>query len=1319
MNKPNGLPASNRHAHSTFHFLIFCFAMAGLPFGQIAAQGFFKTYPSTAPASPRGLKTVAGGGFLIEAGESFNYNYEKLLHFNAAGDLQSTTTVPFATDGMLRLNSGNFLKSQLDAPNNEVDFTLFSPAGASLNTFSMTYPAGKTANYGSTGEYADGSVFVTLYYGDPYMGGGPAPTKRTVVYAKVNPLNGLVAWQQSFLSNGNVAVAAPRLVKTAADGSAFVALVEDQPGNQSHFVFKVSPTGQLLWNGAVSTLERYPIQFAPTPDGGVWFFFNQVYQYVQRLDANGASVAAPITDSALMGGSTRSAIVATPDNGVIVAGNVSITGQPQEQMYTIRFSATGAVVQTNVLSNLPQPFPRPSRGLRLPSGEYVFAGTVDPTPSPSPTFTDHYSFLIKLNENGAYLLPPPATCTGNLLTNPGFENGLANWSQFGSATVANSGNSGTKSVQLCPVQGGDNRVLQGIGISPNTGYTFQFYGKVTSPANAGNFFGYVKYLNSSFQPIPFSQADVIVSGGNWALYQLSSTAPANAAYLEVGFDGPLNACALFDDACVTLSGSGSCTLSASVSSVLCNDNGTSTNPGDDRFSGTIIVASNGSCGSGWTGGGNSGPYSSGGTFGFFPISGGDATVTFTDSQTPAFTTSVTVPAPPTCSPGGPPASTIAATATAPQCNDNGTPSNPADDTFTFSFTVNGAAGTWQAVYLNPDPGSNPVSINGQNGTPHTLTFPIAAVNLYLGGNMHFTVFDVLTPNCSTLFSVAAPATCSSGGGTGQIDLSLALLQTPAAPAQWSNYPVKATISNAGPQAATGVKVKFAKPAGVVYTGGNEFVASQGTFAPFGNEEWNVGSIPANGSATLTVSYFLLQATAPVAYAQVTAHAETDGDSQPNNGTPPTPVQDDEASTSGEGGGTQQPDLTLADLQIPTTSVAAGAVLSYNFDASNTGTAAVPGNFTIKSYISTDNTLSANDVQDGTITTGNYGVGLVVNNVAGASTIPASLAAGSYFLIVKMDADGAVTESNENNNVVVRAFTVTGIGGSCKYTLSFNGTNCQDPMTPNNPGDDLFSFQFWVFDVPFPPSGEPWIISSNIPSVAYSGNGQAFTEPNGFLISSAPPGGVTVTLTELNQSGCVHTILFQPPAPCSNSSTPNCNAITITPGTGSITIAGASAPHVLMKVFRPNWTVAFECLDGTCGNPQLVTGLNGGNHFVEIKLFNAAWGLICTKTQTVNVIGGSSNLLIPDDRFRLSLDKFYPNPASHWLNVVLFSPKEQPVTLDFYNQQGRRVHTLEVQLEEGRNTLELPVSDWKSGTYNVIARGEGLPAYGRFMKVWEE
>ena len=276
--------------------------------------------------------------------------------------------------------------------------------------------------------------------------------------------------------------------------------------------------------------------------------------------------------------------------------------------------------------------------------------------------------------------------------------------------------------------------------------------------------------------------------------------------------------------------------------------------------------------------------------------------------------------------------------------------------------------------------------------------------------------------------------CIPSGG---VDLELDLTQPNADPAQWSNYEVVATINNAGDQPATGVKVSFKKPAGVVYVGGNEFTVSQGSFGAFGNEEWTVGTIPPGGSATLTVNYFLLNATSPMAYSQVIAANEPDVDSTPNNGTPPTVNEDDEASTDGGGPPNLTPDLTISDLQIANPAVQPGQVLNYTFDLANVGTGAVPGNFTVKSFISTDNMLSANDIQEGTITTGNYGAGLVVNDVPGASVIPANLANGSYYLLVKVDGDEVVTESNENNNIVARPFTVSdGGSGDCGILNSY-------------------------------------------------------------------------------------------------------------------------------------------------------------------------------------------------------------------------------------------------------------------------------------------
>lgn len=124
--------------------------------------------------------------------------------------------------------------------------------------------------------------------------------------------------------------------------------------------------------------------------------------------------------------------------------------------------------------------------------------------------------------------------------------------------------------------------------------------------------------------------------------------------------------------------------------------------------------------------------------------------------------------------------------------------------------------------------------------------------------------------------------------------------------------------------------------------------------------------------------------------------------------------------------TALPDLTLANLNMNTPSVTQGQTLSFNVDIKNIGAASANGNFTVKSYISTDNVLSADDVQAGVIPTANFTAGLSVPQVAGALTVPSSIIAGQYYLILKVDADNQIAESDENNNIIASAkpFIVT-------------------------------------------------------------------------------------------------------------------------------------------------------------------------------------------------------------------------------------------------------------------------------------------------------
>ena len=127
-------------------------------------------------------------------------------------------------------------------------------------------------------------------------------------------------------------------------------------------------------------------------------------------------------------------------------------------------------------------------------------------------------------------------------------------------------------------------------------------------------------------------------------------------------------------------------------------------------------------------------------------------------------------------------------------------------------------------------------------------------------------------------------------------------------------------------------------------------------------------------------------------------------------------------------------VSLADLGFSgaaTTSVNTakfGDSLDVSWALKNLGTAATAGNWTDRVYLSTDNTYSANDILLKSVV---QNAGALAPNGQRATTTPvtlplqAGLAAGNYYLIVRSDADNALIESNEANNVAASAsLTIT-------------------------------------------------------------------------------------------------------------------------------------------------------------------------------------------------------------------------------------------------------------------------------------------------------
>lgn len=200
---------------------------------------------------------------------------------------------------------------------------------------------------------------------------------------------------------------------------------------------------------------------------------------------------------------------------------------------------------------------------------------------------------------------------------------------------------------------------------------------------------------------------------------------------------------------ITYTLSATCNLTdAGLANITCDDNGTPTIPGDDTFSfdlnpaGTNLGATYNITGDVTQSGISYGVTN----FGPYPISGGDLNITITDVDDGSCTIVETVTAPAPCS--TPPCNITDPGLTNIQCNNNGTPSIPGDDTFTFDLNPTGT-----------DLGASYTIDGGASGTYGSAT-TFGPYNIS-DGDLGITITDISTDCSYGPFTVNAPATCSS------------------------------------------------------------------------------------------------------------------------------------------------------------------------------------------------------------------------------------------------------------------------------------------------------------------------------------------------------------------------------------------------------------------------------------------------------------------------------------------------------------------------------------------------------------------------------
>ena len=189
-----------------------------------------------------------------------------------------------------------------------------------------------------------------------------------------------------------------------------------------------------------------------------------------------------------------------------------------------------------------------------------------------------------------------------------------------------------------------------------------------------------------------------------------------------------------------------CRLETNISNTRCEDNGTPADPSDDIFYFDVLITGANVSDNGWatSDGLGAGQYGVVTTVGPYSIADGDASVFIIDNADQGCNALLFVPAPTTCSDQ----CAIEAVVSNVECDDNNTPTDASDDTYSFDLRVNelnNAGSGWRTDGVN----------NGTYGSVQQMgPYPIS------GGDITLVIEDLNDPSCSATVTIEAPPTCS-------------------------------------------------------------------------------------------------------------------------------------------------------------------------------------------------------------------------------------------------------------------------------------------------------------------------------------------------------------------------------------------------------------------------------------------------------------------------------------------------------------------------------------------------------------------------------
>ncbi|MDF1867783.1 MAG: CARDB domain-containing protein [Saprospiraceae bacterium] len=503
-------------------------------------------------------------------------------------------------------------------------------------------------------------------------------------------------------------------------------------------------------------------------------------------------------------------------------------------------------------------------------------------------------------------------------------------------------------------------------------------------------------------------------------------------------------------------------------------------------------------------------------------------------------------------------------------------------------------------------------------------------------------------------------------GHASIDLHLSISTSNQNPAKYSNINVETIVTNNSSEMATEVvvEVPISDLAEIVYSGGNEFSASQGSFYPYGTEIWEVGDLNPGESATLTTNYFVLEESSYTIYAQVLYANESDIDSTPNNGTPPTPNEDDEIALifNDTGGG-------ICDISY----VGIEAVCDDN------GTPNDPNDDQWFAHINPEGSgLSATFSISGNITANKLSYGQ--NYIFGPYPNDPDL----YSVFAITD-----DEFGCSNSFILVNGSSCSVPNTCQITGEVISIDCSDKGTPNDPNDDTWGY---IINVTGTNTSNNWFWELPGGNATYTG---IYDQPA--LFTNNPLTGsetVTIDIRDQVDVNCTTSISVDAPFPCVTNDLPDIALNMNSTSTGGafvyvsfdIQVANtgdADATGLFVQVPLPDDAIPqggneFSATAGIVGglntwNWQLATLSPGQTETLTVNYFTLSDTPITGYAQVVAMIGddedstpNNGTLPIPneDDETAFTIGGVPSLPDLTASNLVLNLPDALEIGVDY-------------------------------------------------------